>query len=656
MSAISYAKRHDFGIKQRFVRRYHSLANRALLTRGNLLLPEFSQLKTDIERVDYFMEILRSANEGKSLDDIFSKNYVRLLVKSDNGKSDHVSRVYLLHGMEAKEKDDYYMALYGLTKAIFHAATKERLALSLLERSDLLFLLGLYKEAIHDVKEALRVSISDCEVIAESKPVGLILSVNRTKYCYTCLKRCHNLLPCQSCAQVGFCSTKCAKRAKEDKRKGDFYPHRHKYDCNGFLPVIFNCLNAKNPKSIGRLNHTAYTCIANTKPRRLLQFICSKGKYKNINLGNIYMLFRPMAQTEGICHKLTSINFALLLYICLVFLLKKRRGHPAFFGIEHVRKGSPPLWNSSDYASVAWLNPYSNKWNSVEGTYGTMMLDFTVASVLLTYCLHLCGYPMDWTYSKSTRFSDKPPANWIAACLLYHLQSINVNAFSFCDIIRCDQVSKFEDLASPIYPAFSLINHSCDPSAILIASTKGVGLLVALKELKAGSEVNIAYYDIYTHRSTEERKEGLKNMFFFECKCVACENGWDDDNSEEKLKCPRCNLGLCFAEEVCLNCKSNLPHEEAEQMFRDFNVFVEYASRAKWTKEEKRRLSSLISKVHSLVSPPSRMATTLRMVLFDMILETLQLWTYESWIANFYVCNYFEESRELREHRSLILE
>lgn len=42
-------------------------------------------------------------------------------------------------------------------------------------------------------------------------------------------------------------------------------------------------------------------------------------------------------------------------------LFKKRRGNPAFFGIEEIRKTAPLLWNTSDYASVAWLNPYSNK-------------------------------------------------------------------------------------------------------------------------------------------------------------------------------------------------------------------------------------------------------------------------------------------------------
>nr|CDS29335.2 hypothetical transcript [Hymenolepis microstoma] len=317
---------------------------------------------------------------------------------------------------------------------------------------------------------------------------------------------------------------------------------------------------------------------------------------------------------------------------------------------------SPPLWHTSDYASTAWLNPYSNEWSSVEGKYGTMLLDFTVASVLLTYCLYLGGYPIDWNYSRTNRFSGKPPANWIAACLLYHLQSISVNSFAFCDIIRCDQVSKFEELSSPIYPAFSLINHSCNPSAIIVVSNNGTGLLIALKELKAGSEITIAYYDIYTQRNTEDRRAGLKKMFFFDCRCEACENGWDDDNVEEKMKCPQCNFGLEFTEEACANCNSNLPQDEIDKMVGDFNVLVDNLPHVKWTKAEKRRLSSLISKVHSLILPPSRMATALRIILFDMILETLQLWTYESWIINFYVGNYFEESRDLREHRILILD
>ncbi|KAM3182204.1 hypothetical protein ACTXT7_012854 [Hymenolepis weldensis] len=106
-------------------------------------------------------------------------------------------------------------------------------------------------------------------------------------------------------------------------------------------------MNVENPKSTGSINHFAFICIANTEPRRLLEFIYSTRKYK------------------------------------------KRGGHPAFFGIEENRKTAPLLWNTSDYASVAWLNPYSDKWNSVKGTCGTMLLDFTIASVFPAYCLHI---------------------------------------------------------------------------------------------------------------------------------------------------------------------------------------------------------------------------------------------------------------------------
>lgn len=90
---------------------------------------------------------------------MISKEYARELLKSENGKSDEISRDFLAQGIESMRKNDKYMALYNFTKAVFHAASKEQLALSMTKRSEMLFNLSLFESAKEDVKRALPVSV-----------------------------------------------------------------------------------------------------------------------------------------------------------------------------------------------------------------------------------------------------------------------------------------------------------------------------------------------------------------------------------------------------------------------------------------------------------------------------------------------------------------
>ncbi|KAM7539252.1 hypothetical protein Aperf_G00000057337 [Anoplocephala perfoliata] len=139
----------------------------------------------------------------------------------------------------------------------------------------------------------------------------------------------------------------------------------------------------------------AYACIANTDPQRLLDYICSVGDYKG------------------------------------------GRGHQAFLGSKHVRAVAPTAFDSSDYASIAWLAACSDK-----HTY-KKLFQYTITAVFLTYCLF----------------------------------AAEINSFNLYETIAQNASfsrTKREAYGKALYPTLSLINHSCNPSALVIMSGRGV--------------------------------------------------------------------------------------------------------------------------------------------------------------------------------------
>ncbi|KAM3186685.1 hypothetical protein ACTXT7_003825 [Hymenolepis weldensis] len=63
-----------------------------------------------------------------------------------------------------------------------------------------------------------------------------------------------------------------------------------------------------------------------------------------------------------------------------------------------------------------------------------------------------------------------------------------------------EESMKYEDLSSLIYPPLSLINHSCDPSALIHITSEGVAFLMPIRELKAGNEITISYQVAYEEK------------------------------------------------------------------------------------------------------------------------------------------------------------
>eukprot|EP00117_Sycon_ciliatum_P022761 scpid46411/ scgid6096/ SET and MYND domain-containing protein 4 len=94
-------------------------------------------------------------------------------------------------------------------------------------------------------------------------------------------------------------------------------------------------------------------------------------------------------------------------------------------------------------------------------------------------------------------------------------------------------------LALAIFPLTALLNHSCVPNT-LVRFDGNVISVVSDRDINAGCEVTHCYgVDAIRSPDTDKRSQALSKQYFFQCKCLACENG---DAAEERLAA--CSSGI----------------------------------------------------------------------------------------------------------------
>nr|CDS26310.1 SET and MYND domain containing protein 4 [Hymenolepis microstoma] len=322
-------------------------------------------------------------------------------------------------------------------------------------------------------------------ILLKEKPYASVLSFQFTRYCYCCYKRCVNILPCKGCAMVGFCSEKCAEDATNPNRQENGGPGRHVYDCGGLLPCLrLDSIGGNIPERVEMLptTHLAYTCVANTPPKVLMDCLCSTGRYKKFK-------------------------------------------HQAFRNTSSSRGNPPSSLDPSDYSTIAshFANPEDFNHCVRYAYYGT--------AIYLTICLWLSGYPMKWFdeagesfYTHPSQLAKRPdilPASWVAACMVYHYKTVRFNAIRYAEILEPTNTGYtfYNWLAYCIYPTMSFINHDCDPNACLAFTANGGAYLYALRQMRPGEEVTISYgYYYFSQYPTLSRKAFLKGRYLFDCK------------------------------------------------------------------------------------------------------------------------------------------
>ena len=115
-------------------------------------------------------------------------------------------------------------------------------------------------------------------------------------------------------------------------------------------------------------------------------------------------------------------------------------------------------------------------------------------------------------------------------------------------------------IASALYLGYSSLDHSCAPNAMWFNVGKEM-VVRTVEDVEDLSEIRIEY--IEGHKRSHERKLSLRENYFFDCKCVKCE----DPNSDAKfsaLKCKACPGWVNDSTMICSSCfqKLNLSDEE----------------------------------------------------------------------------------------------
>ncbi|XP_046603722.1 SET and MYND domain-containing protein 4-like [Neodiprion virginianus] len=179
---------------------------------------------------------------------------------------------------------------------------------------------------------------------------------------------------------------------------------------------------------------------------------------------------------------------------------------------------------------------------------------------------------------------------YVSSFLLRHTLQLICNGHAITklslDAQENDKVATVhqERIATGIYPAVSMMNHSCDPN--IINSFDDQYLIVkATKDIPAGGEVFNCYGPHFRRTPRDERQEILRNQYCFTCTCEACTNPELQYFLERfsSLKCLECN-GAVFKISSSLSCfdcgatpalNHNSELREAQNLFDAAHVCIE---------------------------------------------------------------------------------
>ncbi|KAH9985658.1 SET domain-containing protein [Russula compacta] len=125
-----------------------------------------------------------------------------------------------------------------------------------------------------------------------------------------------------------------------------------------------------------------------------------------------------------------------------------------------------------------------------------------------------------------------------------------------------------------VSPLLALINHSCEPNAVIVfpRSTKDPrnqepeAQVIAIRDISPGEEIFTSYIDTTLPRA--QRQAALSASYDFSCQCALCSQPPEPD-PREALACPKNCGGTCpFPSEEdpltrCVNCKSAVASSDA---------------------------------------------------------------------------------------------
>uniref|UniRef100_A0A8C9PGB7 [histone H3]-lysine(4) N-trimethyltransferase n=1 Tax=Spermophilus dauricus TaxID=99837 RepID=A0A8C9PGB7_SPEDA len=108
----------------------------------------------------------------------------------------------------------------------------------------------------------------------------------------------------------------------------------------------------------------------------------------------------------------------------------------------------------------------------------------------------------------------------ITICQIKNSPRINCNGFTLSD------QRGLQAVGVGIFPNLGLVNHDCWPNCTVIFNNGRIELR-ALGKISEGEELTVSYIDFLN--VSEERRQQLKQQYYFDCTCEHCQKGLKDD-------------------------------------------------------------------------------------------------------------------------------
>ncbi|KAI5633459.1 SET domain-containing protein [Phthorimaea operculella] len=299
-------------------------------------------------------------------------------------------------------------------------------------------------------------------LLVERPHSGVLLAEYARTHCQNCFVQCPIPLVCPNCPNVIFCSEKCLDTALKTY---------HGYECP-ILPVLWKsgcsitCLIAL--RMITQYKKDYFTNIAKDLEEK------PTGPYKTEDYKNIFHLVshEEKRTKQDLLHRSEMAAFLVKLLEISGYFEGKPRDKPV--SLDELKSMGIDEKYSEDVALFGGIL-----------LKNLQILQFNAHEVFELQC-------------------PKP-------------KKANQN------IIKHDGKSVF--IAGAVFPTLALFNHSCDPGVVRYFCGPYV-VVKAIKNIKKGEEVAENYGPIFTTVPKQKRQESLKEQYWFDCKCVPCEQNW----------------------------------------------------------------------------------------------------------------------------------
>ncbi|XP_059482634.1 SET and MYND domain-containing protein 4 [Neocloeon triangulifer] len=152
----------------------------------------------------------------------------------------------------------------------------------------------------------------------------------------------------------------------------------------------------------------------------------------------------------------------------------------------------------------------------------------------------------------------------VGGALLQALQITQFNSHEVSELVsrNNDAEPKSLFIGGAVYPTLALLNHSCNPSVMRYHAPGGVVVVRAVRPIQPGEDVSENYGPLWTRESRDVRRQRLRDQYWFDCACEACDAEWPlfDEIPDDaiRLRCGGCGAAVKFGEEqiaaTCLVC------------------------------------------------------------------------------------------------------